>query len=92
MRGENANFKNSETMNNKNEYKASVQVFRAETRLTVYRSPYITRTEGISVRVIRMLVQLVGRFPVERASVLFTKKCMLRMKIIMKSCLRIIKI
>ena len=36
----------------------SVRVSRAETRLTVHRSPYI-----------RMLCQLVGDFPVERASV-----------------------
>ena len=36
----------------------------------------VTRTEGISVRVIRMLSQLVGFGPVERANVKFTKKCM----------------
>ena len=38
----------------------SVRVPRAETRLTVYRSLYI-----------RMLCQLVGVLPVERASVKF---------------------
>jgi hypothetical protein len=57
----------------------SVCVPRAETRLTVYRSPLVgvikmlpqlvTRTEGISVRVIGMLPLLVGLFSVERACI-----------------------
>ena len=50
----------------------SVRVPRAETRLMVYRSPSV-----------RMLSQLVGFGPVERASVKFTKKCMLLMKTVM---------
>ena len=40
----------------------------------------ITRTEGVSVRVIRMIRQLVGFGPVERANVKFCKKCMLLIK------------
>ena len=44
----------------------SVRVSRAETRLTVYRSAYI-----------RMLVQLVASFLVERLIILFHKKMML---------------
>jgi len=43
----------------------------------------MTRTEGISVRVIRMLSQLVGIVSVERLNVKFTKKCMLLTKISM---------
>ena len=35
----------------------------------------ITRIEGTSVRVIRMLGQLVATFQVERANVKFIKKC-----------------
>ena len=37
----------------------------------------VTRTEGISVRVIRMLSQLAVNFFVERASVFFIKKCII---------------
>ena len=49
--------------------------------------PGVTRTEGISVGVIRMLCQLVGSGPVERANVKFTKKCRRSMQISMISCL-----
>ena len=35
----------------------------------------ITRTVGASVRVIEMLGQLDARFPVERAIIFFTEKC-----------------
>ena len=43
---------------------------RAMTRAEGF-SGRVTRTEGYSGRVIRMLCQLVGFFPVERASVKF---------------------
>ena len=47
----------------------------------------LIRTEGISVRVIRMLSQLVGFDLVERASIKFTKKCKLLKEVPMWSCL-----
>ena len=52
----------------------------------------MTRTEGISVRVTRMLVQLVDDFSVERANVFFTRACMSLREIASRSRLRITKI
>ena len=62
--------------------------FYCENRLFVFiLVKKMTRTEGISVRVIRMLCQLVGFGPVEQLNVKFTKKCMRLMQILMLSCL-----
>ena len=44
----------------------------------------VTRTEGIAVRVIRMLVQPVNDFSVERTSVLFTTKYVVEINIEMR--------
>ena len=52
----------------------------------------MTRTEGYSGRVIRMLCQQVENFPVERASVLFTKKYIPLINILLRSRLRVTKI
>ena len=54
----------------------SVRVPRAETRLTVYRSPLV----------IRMLPQLVGLFPVERACVKLDVIFEVLMKFGMQTC------
>ena len=56
----------------------SVRVPRVETRLTVYRSPYI-----------RMLPQLVGLFPVERACTKLEVFFQVLMKFVMQVCLGI---
>ena len=45
----------------------------------------MTRTEGISVRAIRMLSQLVSFGPVEQLNVKFNKNCMLLMKLLRAS-------
>ena len=52
----------------------------------------MTRTEGFSGRVIRMLCQLVKKFSVERASVKFTKKYIKLINILIRSRLRVTKI
>jgi hypothetical protein len=52
----------------------------------------VTRTEGLSVRVIRMLPQLVGLFSVERACVKIDVFFQVLMKFAMQSCLGILEI
>ena len=62
------------------------------TRTEGYSVRVMNRTEGHLGRVIRMLCQLVGFRPVERAIIKFTKKCILLIKVSIESRLRITEI